>query len=448
MAIRFVDGSTGNDANDGLDNTGVGLATATWTESTFTLTQAGHGYTFATGDVIYISGGTDVVVGLYEVASSTANDIVLVETSTLPNVGDASNLATGDLATGDITSSGGPDLTIQAALDVLAAGDHIYVRSGTSYNEALTTTTAGASNEVVVLEGYTTTLGDGGLAINDGTTGSLAEGWTPISGSNFYVWKNFRFTNFTGTCFGNNLGDYIQLYRVEADNGGSGGIELDDKCMVLLCNAHDNTGDGISITSFGSIHMCISHSNTGNGVEATGSMAVNDCLIYNNTGNGINWIGTDGSSSFCNSTIVASAASGSTGMSLGISNVANRIVCVNNTISGYSGTGGKGIDTPAHGERSLIFNNNVFDCEKAYDNSGDLGGGTTGDPSFVNAGSRDYTPSGGSPLIAAGLDTFGAPGAPTLTTQTATVGSLLRATVSGGGGGLLIHPGTSGGARA
>ncbi len=440
MAEWFCDAGSGNDANDGRDNIGVTLSgTVIWTESTFTISEAAtHGYTFAAGDVIYVDAGTGVTVGLYEVASSTSTDIVLVETSVLPGVGNASDFAAGDLATGDITSSTGPELTIQAALAELSAGDRVWIRSGTDYNEQTSVITVGALGAPVIMEGYTTTLGDEGVATNDGTTGTLAEGFNPVTGANYYVLKNLYFRDFSGTGCGDTAADHIYLYRVEASNNGSGGIELDDNCMAIGCHAHNNTGDGISVGSAGTFFKCISANNTGDGLQATASMWVVDCLIYENTGSGINWTGSNAYGLFVNNTVVAASASAGTGMKLGTSNTANRYICANNTVSGYSGSGGKGIATAIIGQRTMLFNNNTYNNETDYSNSADLGGGTTTDPSFVNAGSDDYTPGTSSPLIAAGLDVFQVPGAPTMTTQLATVGSSLRAVVAGGGG--LLSP--------
>ncbi|MCC6679867.1 MAG: hypothetical protein IT445_03095 [Phycisphaeraceae bacterium] len=77
----------------------VALATATWTETTKTLTQTGAfaGYTFAAGDAIVITGGTGVSAGMYGVASKTSADaIVLSESISTAGV---------NLTTGDITSA-------------------------------------------------------------------------------------------------------------------------------------------------------------------------------------------------------------------------------------------------------------------------------------------------------------------------------------------------------
>jgi hypothetical protein len=347
-----------------------------------------------------------------------------------------------DANAGTSEGAGNAWATIQKALDNVSSSDKVWVKSSATYNEALTTSTAGLAAGPIVFEGYDSSTGDEGVAVNDGTIGSLVNGWTPIAGTNYYVWKNFQFTNFSGTAFGSAAGDWVVAYRIRASNSGSG-ISLDQNNEVLACHADNNSGDGFFIGAFGTLVTCISQNNSGVGFEATGGMAVVNCLAYENSGNGINWIGANAYGLFVNNTIVAFSGSGQSGLYLNPSSSSNKWLCINNTVSGYSGVGGFGIETSAIMERALIFNNNVFDCAFNYQGGSDQGGGTTSDPSFVDAGSDDYTPDSGSPLIAAGLDLSDVPGAPTLTTQTATVGAILRATVSAGGG--LLMPNKRGG---
>lgn len=73
------------------------LSTATWTESSKTLTQTGAfaSYTFQSGDIVRIESGTGAVPGDYRVASRTSDDaIVLVDSLSAA----AGNLSTGDIA--------------------------------------------------------------------------------------------------------------------------------------------------------------------------------------------------------------------------------------------------------------------------------------------------------------------------------------------------------------
>jgi hypothetical protein len=245
--------------------------------------------------------------------------------------------------------------------------------------------------------------------------------------------RYLHFTNFSGTGVGNLIGDYPTYYKVRASSCGIG-FQADQAYQLLNCTADNNTGDGFQLNGFGNLWNCVSYDNGGVGIECSAGINAIECLVYNNTGHGMSWIGANAYGIIVNNTVVAAAASGNTGMSLSTASTASKFMCLNNTVSGYSCAGGKGIATASIGERATVYGNNVYDCETPYSNCADLGEGTTSDPSFVNAGADDYTPDVGSPLIAAGLDVGAAPGAPTLTTQGATVGTLLRAAVAGVGG--------------
>lgn len=129
MAIYFVAaaadylGNAPSDSNDGRDPAGFGLTGATFTNSTKVLTKTGAftNYTHQTGDVVYISGGTGVTAGLYEIASKTdADNIVLVA-----DIGGTNPT--------DVSSSSGPFATLHHAFNdggvgvSIAAGDEVRV---------------------------------------------------------------------------------------------------------------------------------------------------------------------------------------------------------------------------------------------------------------------------------------------------------------------------------
>lgn len=80
------------------DFVGANLTAATFTTSTKNLNQTGKfsGYSFTSGDKIYITGGTGITTGLYEVASRTDDDnIVLVEDIGGTNPSDVTSHSTG-----------------------------------------------------------------------------------------------------------------------------------------------------------------------------------------------------------------------------------------------------------------------------------------------------------------------------------------------------------------
>lgn len=434
MAAWFVDSTSGNDANDGRDNIGVGLATATWTEATLTLTQAGHGYTFAAGDVIYISGGTGATVDLYEVASSTANDIVLVGTSTLPGVGNATDFAAGDLATGDITSSTGPDATLGAANAAHAASDQIWARSGTNYTEILALTTVGLATAPTIWEGYTTTLGDDGQATIDG--GSVrASGITQLSTNSYLVFKNLIIQNHTGAGVNTTM-DSCTWVRCDALSNGGDGWQLDNGHTFINCRAGGNGGDGIDMDGGCSIHGCLLDTNTNSGVQADeGCIAMSDFFS-----NGLHAISMDQG------------------------NLALRCV-LNNTIDGDVEDTSDGITFSTRINWGFVINNLVYDCTTGIrfngseligsannlnnghttpyaGTAGTWDGEVTGAPVFTNEAGGDRTLGSGSPAIGAGTDAAQQLGV----SEEISIGAFQVAAAAAGG--LLVHPGTSGGARA
>lgn len=112
---QWVD-AAGNDSNDGLDPWGFSVTSGSYTDSTKVLNKTGafssydhsaasaativtHRYNY-----IYLTGGTGITPGLYEIASKTDDDNIVLAASA---GSDAS----------DVTSSSGPDLTLIAPTD-------------------------------------------------------------------------------------------------------------------------------------------------------------------------------------------------------------------------------------------------------------------------------------------------------------------------------------------
>lgn len=91
----FVDATSGDDTNDGRDAFGFALTDGAWTASTLTLTKTGAfaSYTYRDNDRIYVSGGTGVTAGLYDIASKVSDDEITLATSIGP---DAADVTTSD----------------------------------------------------------------------------------------------------------------------------------------------------------------------------------------------------------------------------------------------------------------------------------------------------------------------------------------------------------------
>ncbi len=103
--------AAGNDANDGLDAYGFAVTGGSYNDTTKELTKTGaftsYGHAVATADdhvtyhsnFVYLTGGTGITPGLYEIASNPDNDTLVLATSA------------GSTAS-DVTTSDGPKQTL------------------------------------------------------------------------------------------------------------------------------------------------------------------------------------------------------------------------------------------------------------------------------------------------------------------------------------------------
>jgi len=432
--VYFVDGVNGLDTNDGLDNIGVALVTATWTEATLTLTQAGHGYTFAAGDVIYLSAGTGLTVGLYEVASSTANDIVLVGTSSLPTVGNGTDVAAGDDATGDWTSSDGPWVTVDKAMNTISAADqtHVWINVASGYAESPSIDTAVTSQQnTATFEGYTTTLGDDGQITITGTLTDVAN--TRVH----YCFKNIIFDANSANNNAVNITSYEIMFRkCKFINANQNGCSTGFHTFFWDCDFNDNLLDGWAGGALGAFFNCRFYRNGVAGIDGSSTVLAWNCTFYSNNGNACDGGAANESHVICiNCTFDGHTQQTNTGV---FKNTTIRgMIAMINCIVYDCTEGSNGV----HDDRDLYLNNLLNSNTADFSGSASDQEGThqSGAPDFVNeVGGADYTLNPGSPAIGAGHDAK----------DEMDIGSHQVAGAGGGGGGLLTHPGTSGGARA
>lgn len=425
MAIttKFVDKTNGNDANDGLDNIGVGLATATWAEATLTLTQNGHGYTFAVGDVIHLLAGTGLTPGLYEVASSTVNTITLAATSTIPRVGDGDDVAAGDDNTGDWTSSDGPLQTLDAAMNAVVAADDtlFYCISGADYVDAAIDTAVTSLQNTCTFEGYTTTPGDNGRITMKGIlTDTIA---TRIN----YCFKNIIFDAEDARANCVTLSSYEIMFRnCDFISGTSNNVTVAQASWFWDCYFEGSGADGVACGALGAFFNCRFYNNALMGIDGSSTVLCWNCTFFSNGTNGID----------------AAAANES------------HIIAINCTIDGDDKDTVVGIyKNPAYRGMVAIINCIVYDCstgENSVDDERDLliynlfnsntadhsGSGSdqegtfqTGAPDFVNeVGGADYTLNAASPAVGTGHDED----------NNMDIGAHQLASGGGGGGGLLM----------
>ncbi len=434
MATYFVDTSAGNDSNDGLDNSGVGLATATWTEATFTLTQAGHSYTFATGHVINLTAGTGVTTGLYEIVSATSNDVVLKETSTLPGIGNASDVAAGDLGSADITSASGPEATLQAAENDRSTGEDVWIKASADYTATFAIgPTIGANTNPSIWEGYTTTLGDDGKATIDGGS-SRASGITDsVTGNSYLVFKNLIIKDHTshGVDF---AADMVRFLRCDFTGNGGAGVNGDNDYGFQDCLFQANTGDGVTMDLSIAMHGCLVETNGGDGVQAdTGCIAMSD--FFSNAGDQINMgVVNTGLRCVLNNTLDGDGNDSNIGVNFSTSFTTHGFL-INNIIYDNT-TGAEWTGAEMVGSSNNLLNSNGTKYGGTADTWDDE---VTGAPQFTNEGTGDRTLDAGSPAVGGGTDAAQQLGV----TENCAIGAFQ--TASGGSSGGLLRPNKRGG---
>ncbi len=335
MPRYYLRPANGNDSNDGKDFHGFTLTAATFTTSSKNLneTAAFSGYTFTSGDMIAITGGTGVTVGLYEIASHTDDDnIVLVEDI-------------GGTDPSDVTSSDGAWKTTQKVFDTMAAGDACFAcAEGSAPHETTAVKidldqTHGTLTARIVFRGTNsngiTRLARGShytLQVNGGTLTNLIER-AGASGCDYIKWMNIDFDgadvntaevlglwasvdegegNHFESCriqrsgsFGVHMrGSAVLFSDCEIDNNADWGMKAANTqatrwtdAVVVGCRIHDNSVGGVFMSegarSFVNNEVFDNAGDglfMGNATEATPSsleMLIANNTFWNNTGNGV-----------------------------------------------------------------------------------------------------------------------------------------------------------------
>ena len=422
MAILFtrhneiVSGAAASDANDGLDPVGASL-----TDGTYDLTGHAEGESHldpgsgaltnvVAGDLIYLSGGVGITVGLYEVATVVASGVLLTTTA-------------GTDSTGDVTSSNGPNLTFQGLCDGTTDGDEGRLCADSTYSPTARTevdTNASTVANGIILTGATTRgVVDGSVAT---VSGSALPGNTDIfrvitAVQLNIVFKNIRFTAATRHAFSNNngssyvhfqgcrfdnctnlgvnqdtTGGYLALTDCEVDNNGGGGCDYNSNWeggwRIEGCSIHDNTGVGVhGVNDSVVLNSCI-YDNTTIGMHAEGDTSasftfwMSGCTVFGNTGDGIDVQFT-----------------GASGINI---NITNTIVRSN---------GGFGIDIGTNASQGNVYLHSILSHNNTSGHT-DVNGGVlwgdghiTSDPTFVSEtdGSEDFGLQAGSPAIGVGM---------------------------------------------
>jgi len=157
----------------------------------------------------------------------------------------------GDGGEGD-GSAGDPWATLQEAFDEVSAGERINILSTTACQPAGSSggfdidTTVGSGANLIYVQGYTSSAGDGGIATIDanGETNCMQ---VDVGG---YVFKDLIFTGSTGDAITTNVtsSDYCWFENIEITDAGGDGISEGDYWYVYGSEI-SVTGSALTVSS-------------------------------------------------------------------------------------------------------------------------------------------------------------------------------------------------------
>lgn len=331
----YCDYTNGLNTNAG-DNSANGLVTSTnggWSTTTNVFTAA-SGTPFSgvsVGDFasVYTDGST--VTGYITRVTAVGGGGATLTLSTTAKAGTAPTTATtgitcktGGVWKGPNAASGFPFslATIGSLTNASGNAPRFNLKNNATY--AVTANITSASVGPYVVQGYATSVGDGGRATIDGGTSGTAyivvtasgnrQRWVDIIVANngaSSVSPIFRLSG-TGSCAErcvarnsrgdgfNLIGTYTQLKSCEAyancanNSSGGGGITTNGATSFALidCISHDNTGTnttGFVLLDAGTVIGCIADTNgkAGFDLSSTNSCRMKNCVAYNNVTDGI-----------------------------------------------------------------------------------------------------------------------------------------------------------------
>lgn len=302
---------------------------------------------------------------------------------------------------GDGTSEADAFTTLDAGFSeaTLGAGDKIWVKAG-SYTEDAVIDTAGAIGNHIVVEGYTTSTGDGGKATITGTTNCISCSIASI----YYTFKNLILTGASshGADMGASTGDRTHWYNCEFNSNGGDGFAGDISHTFVNCEFTSNTGDGADLGSANIFIGCIFASNSGLGVNSSGSSNGFYKNVIYGTGD------TDSCAVFTGATLVAgNTIDGENSATYGLDFGSDTQVVIVDNIVYDCATAINNSSLYDYGSFAgyNLLNSNTTD----YANTGEMTGvnDVSGAPAFTDEANDDYTLGASSPAIDAGIQPGG-----------------------------------------
>lgn len=286
-------------------------------------------------------------------------------------------------------------------------GTRVNVRAGTdevlasNLEDALadtTTTVAWVPSRTapLVIQGYTSAAGDGGIGgiSGGGSVAVFADGTI-----DYLVLADMHCHN-VGANSVLNLDNWCSVMRCEVNNStGGSGIEVDNQCVVTDCYIHNVTASGITSAVGGFFsHNYISDCDVRAILVQVDGAAYRNIISTSGSQDGIMLNGNGGC--IVQNSIYSAGGTGQGIVATTASTMGGAIM--NNLVEGFSGSGGIGIQIGS-GTTSLQFyaGNSVYNCATAYSVTtiggeiGAISGGsneTLSASPFTSAGTGNFSP--------------------------------------------------------
>lgn len=464
-----VNGS-GNDANGGgFDSAGTGTdrsqgtspfvtfdgvtitATTSGTSATITLT----GYTVASadqGNVVKIASGTNFTAGYYLISS----------VNTGANTWTLDRNCTSGAGSGMVGRMGGAAATIgQITNSAGVSRNTVYVKAGSGYT--ITATINQPNSTALSIIGYSSSRGDGGTVSITCNTNSVSMVTVGVAAQQTcYRWKNFTFQHTAGTrgigftqngAFSDFGPIFLENCTIDGctEGIGAGTNNWTDVVLVNVVIKNCGTrgfGDSVkTVTAIDTLFLSNAEGVTfnNNRTQTYGSSVFIRCTFASNTGNGFKSTSNPNAHHYLFSNC-SFYGNGTDGIQIDVSGVSLMLTVINSIFVSNSGYGINVVQSNGVDESSSLIQGNAYynnSSGQVHNITNNLNAVTlSGDP-FVNAGSQNFaldnTASEGAACRAASLPGAKRGGG----TQYLDLGAFQHQEAAAGG--MLVHPGMTGG---